>query len=288
MENKIKKIKIAILQIFSESQYETVESEDAYQEAVQQALDSSTFNELDGDELLAFTIPFISGMNRNNSQDLLSFIHLTIGIFDSGNQRISDDSLNPPESFYSANLAGMKIIQESNKINEFSALKVLKDIKNGLLRREDKIFMAGKIKEFNFQFIDWENKEVIKDLLEICLYKALLTAKSLMCEENIKQSAASRQENSSGIEEATPSTRAFTLMPCGHLNPVQNIRKDLLKRRINPNMTMDEYADSVMEEVKERDKIKPQERKKDLEYFRKGDEDKDSRKNFRGNTRNIS
>lgn len=326
MDSTIRTIKSCLLKIFSK---ETLNSEELKRIESFQREESLEIDEIATEDLIIYTIPFINGVCENNKEELGKYIDIVndMKLFENrkneelGSLQEANEFINSINSFKgiplmdnyseyknkakseSSNSINTDISPNTNKqessisiisplesgfliknseTGEFNNLKVSNDIKNGILNRNDKIFMFNKIKEFQYDFIDWDDKEYLKDLLKVCFYKALLLYRTLQSEELISKKSES-------YDELSVKPTAFTLMPCGHLNPISKIRKELFKRRINPNMTLDEYADKIMKELREReDNEKPIKKNKDVTEQRKNDDEKDILRNFKGNTKNIS
>lgn len=274
MDDRIRIIKTALLKILCNKPLDLKE------------IQGLELGELIDENILFYTIPFIHAMFKNDKNELIKFIDLVIPILREDSHK-NDESLSNLDfsnnfqvpSYETAKMAAFQMIKETT---QFDALKTCCDIKNGILRREDKIFMNSKIKNLNIDFIDWEDQEYLKQVLEVCLYRAMISFRTLNSEDMVR---SNKESNDTGKEVIS---QVFNLLPCGHLNPVQNIRKELFKRRITPNKTLDEYVDSIMEDLKEREEKVPEVIKRDLKYLRKEDNEKDVRQNFKGNTQNMS
>jgi hypothetical protein len=288
-----RKLKKCLLKILSSSSLNLIEIENLNSSKIHSDID-----EISTKDLLLFTIPFVIGVYKNSKEEILKYIEIIeeTRLFEdrernndeflekahanqnnSQKQVATDSDLNNLNSFESGFL--MKNLIKESPEYKFNSLKVINEVKSGILNREDKIYMYNRIKEFKIDFIDWGDREYIENLLRICFYKAVIHYRSIITEQQVLKKAES-------IEEAQKAPTAFTMMPCGHLNPLKDVRKELLKRRINPTMTLDEYADSLMEKM---NRIENEEKKdKSIEELREEDDKKDIRKNFRGNTKNIS
>lgn len=240
--------------------------------------DSVNIKELSCEEMIFLTLPFIKAVCSNEKAELIKFIEsiLKIGIFE-----IKEDN-------YSTDIPNMCIFNNSLKIstniynqNIFDPRKTFNDILNDRLIRDDKILMNNKINGFKVDFIDWEDKDFLKEMLEICFYRSLLLLREILNEENM----ISSQKTLTNQEEKR--TKVFKLMPCGHLNPVELTRKDLLKNRFKPTKTLEEYANELMKELNDKkNKIQPEKKPADSENLRKKDDMNDLTINFRGNTKN--
>jgi hypothetical protein len=246
-------------------------------------------NEMDCTDILLLTIPFINGVCMNNKDELLRFNNLVIKtkIF-----AVPDQIFDYDQKLDFDTLSFETIKNIKTPVNDyfFDPLKVLSDIQNSNIARLDLIFMNNEIKKLtsNFNFCDWDDREYLEDLLKVCFYKSILCFRSISNEDRIKSQIKNGETdiNQRGNDEyAKP--KVLNILECGHLQIQGNPRKDILKRRIKPTLTMDEYFELVSKDAKDRENVKPATIDKDLKYLRKADEERDRTANFRGNVRKM-
>jgi len=227
------------------------------------------FDELDCNDIISLTLPFIRGAVRNDKEELLEFLKgvIRVGIFEKedGTPCFSQDDFLVPTT--------------RTLPYTFDLERVLAEIQAGQLGRGDKIYMNSSIRDFHTGYFEWDDKDFLRDLLKICSYKSLLQLRSVINEENVAQ----LHED----DQVAKPMQAYNLMACGHLNPVGGSgvgRKDLLKRRFNPTMTIEEYVEKLMSADRLKRRVS---KEKSDDHERKMDEADESMRGFRGNTRNI-
>lgn len=249
------------------------------------------FDEMDLGEKIRTITPFIHGFVNQDKDKLAMFIEncIQMNLFDTGDHESSIN--NKIDTFINMQIDKMK--QEINQSGKnkyiFDPVKIYTCVKSGEIGRNDKIFLNNTLKEFSLRFVDWEDVEFIETLVKACFYKSLLCLKSILCEENIKMNTKRDVDF-----EDSPSTTVFKLMKCGHLNSFVPDRKTLLQRRIKPTKTLDEYADSVLADMKRREaekneftNLKDDDIDSADQEQRKDDEFDEFRRNFRGNTKKM-
>ncbi|ELA42311.1 uncharacterized protein VICG_00711 [Vittaforma corneae ATCC 50505] len=244
---------------------------------------SMLFNDLNREDAVYLTMPFISGLLNSDMHKLAKYVEgiIQLDVFetkDSGNFELSE--METP---------GMKYSVTSDAYC-FNPQRVYTDILSGKLARNDKIHIHNRIMNFRFDHIDWEDKDFLKEMMKFCFYKALLLIRTLINEDSIHKLSDNPPE-----ENATP-TQIYKLMPCGHLNPIELKRRDLLKRRLDPTQTLDEYVESLLKlqsKISTRsndrslDNDKHFEEGSEVQKLRQSEDFDDFRRNFRGNTKNI-
>lgn len=235
------------------------------------------FDEIPEDEIIYLLVPFIFGTSVKDRVNLINFIRNTIkiGVFESENSAV----------FLPDGVSVTKRIDKCNIEQKFDPGKVLSDILDGNFDRSDKIYMNNAVKNFNLEYIEWDDRDFMKDILKTCVYKSLLLLRSMITEDNVIQFKDD--------DEPAKPMQAYKLMSCGHLNPIIPVsdevtRKDLLKRRFNPTQTIDEYVDNLLEKQATGKQSTPKNKnEKSLEDLRKQDDENDRTSGFRGNTKNV-
>ncbi|KAF9763257.1 hypothetical protein NGRA_1394 [Nosema granulosis] len=192
--------------------------------------------------------------------------------------------------------------------------------------REDKIKVYSKKKSFSYHFIDWEDRDWLMKLLE---YFYILSCESLNFlkhelklkdehehehkqehEHKHKQEHKQEHEHKHAYPLKTykidnpPLYEEGVVKEClaKHQHVENNFilpevkfnRKDLLRRRINPKYSLEEFGDVLVERLEILKNLeKPlkinleEENRISLEELRKQDEEKDDRHIQKGNTKNV-
>lgn len=228
--------------------------------------------ELDREDLIRLTIPFIKGITRNSKDYLIKFIRNILEL------KIEETAENIEKDPVLKQLIGYKCSKSSE-----SYRSIFDGILEGKIGRSSKIKLNETVRKLDFRYIDWEDKDFLHSMVEACLCKALLLLRSMINEDEI----AKRDDNNENdeIEENNTKVKVVKLMDCGHLNPVELTRKDILKRRINPTKTLDEYVEWLQANTKK--ETKQVSKEKTIEEQRKWDDFRDFKRNFKGNTKNI-
>lgn len=242
---------------------------------------NSSFDDLSKDDAVKLTVPFVDGVLNNDRKSLERFIETVIklGIFET-----RDGDFVFPE----AEVPGLKYSTVSDAYH-FDPQRVYSDVLSEKLSRNDKIYINRRIVDFRPDYIDWEDKEFLKKMLKSCFYRAVLLIKALTNEDSIKKVSDDISEKN------RKPTQIYKLMPCGHLNPLELKRKDLLKRKFEPAQTLDEYVENLLKHKSKAsarnsnniDNDKNSEENRDVQRIRQSDDFNDFRRNFRGNTRNV-
>lgn len=127
------------------------------------------------------------------------------------------------------------------------------------LERKEKIFVHKVISNFNPSTIDWDDKDNLIGILKYCVGLSIQLYFGLIKEEKLVNI-----EDKNNLK-----TKTFVIRQCGHtgdifipdtinkmVNSELHKRSDLLKRRINPQMTLDEYAKLIMDDMKKTEEYK--------------------------------
>ncbi|KAM0681386.1 hypothetical protein GINT2_000588 [Glugoides intestinalis] len=240
-----------------------------------------TLNDLDTNMLVQLTIPFILGVSKNSKEEIINFIRTVLKL------DIDAESIIKPEEIPFPVKHGFGI--STTNINENVSYKLIfENILEGKLSRESKI-RIGSIAKFELPpYIEWDCKSFIKSLLEACLCFALLQLRTILNEEEILESKRREKPiENFYIDDKKAGTQIYNILECGHLKPIENCRKDLLKRRITPTKTLDEYVASLQDNIKNEIDRKPGKSEFTAEKQRRKDDLSDLTRNFRGNTKNI-
>jgi len=216
----------------------------------------------------------------------------------------SADSLQPegilkdflcPSNTLSFNIYDKKKTSEclisEDSAYKFDPEKVMRDIIGNSYDRSARIYLISKVKSFKFDFIDWEDRDFLIEMIKYTFYKSLLALRTITNEENIKQKPSEASEEPRSME-------SYKLYSCGHVDKIYDERKELLSRRLKPTMTMDELTSIAVTDMKKReekskikekniiDKIEDSDSKSRDEYERL-DSVKEDARSFPGNTKNI-
>lgn len=146
------------------------------------------------------------------------------------------------------------------------------------LERQDILFLHKNIANFkHIEYIDWENKETIEDIIKYAVSKTIFLLYSKAREDKIED-----------IHRKVE-TKAFLLKSCGHKEAISlnsNLNKlvsseeikraEFLKRRIEPTLGLDEYANMIMAAMKQKEieKIEKQENIFDENEFKNEEEER--------------
>ncbi|EOB15442.1 hypothetical protein NBO_4g0070 [Nosema bombycis CQ1] len=186
--------------------------------------------------------------------------------------------------------------------------------------REDKIKIYNLKRSFTYHFIDWEDREWVIKLLE---YFYILSSEEIYFlkeEKNLPKSSDQKEikhfevikiGNKSEYKSEMVDLNREGLITAPQPKPqstaasqpnffiehtlldkttVKFNRKDLLKRRINPKYTLEDFGDVIAERLKkleEMPKIKPDIKEKTLKEIREKDEEKDEKHVNKGNTERM-
>ncbi|WUR03742.1 uncharacterized protein VNE69_06063 [Vairimorpha necatrix] len=233
--------------------------------------DKYKLNDLDSRDLLDFSIPFLNGKYLET-------------------QNRKQESIEEYENY----MFYIEDLKDQEKYN--------------IKSRNDKIKMYKIKKSFRFDFIDWDDKEWILSLLEY-LYVVSIETVNYLKLEIIFQEMRQKEEQEDFHRKINNSKKTLTYKNIERIDKIdethnstgdkthnyknieRNIinRKDMLKNRIQPKYTLDQFAEKLLKNINERPEIekKEEEREKDLEELRRQDEINDERHNTRGNTENI-
>lgn len=238
-----------------------------------------SLDDLDSNVLLQLTIPFIIGVSKNNKEELISFIRTVLKL-----DIDSESMVKSEEAPFSLKHA---FVINTNSITDTVGYKrIFEDILEGKLTRENKI-RIGSIAKFTLpSYIEWECKSFMKNMIEACLCIALLQLRSILNEEEILERKRT-ERTVFNIEEKEAGPQIYNVLKCGHLKPVETSRKDLLKRRITPTKTIDEYVASLQDSIKPEIEKKPGKEEMSTLKKRLKDDFSDLTMNFRGNTKNV-
>lgn len=178
--------------------------------------------------------------------------------------------------------------------------------------REDKIRIYNLKQSFTFDYIDWEDREWLVRLLEYFYIKSLETLRFLKLEPHSGSSGLSSSGlSSSGLSSSGISSRKIEIRKINSINStgiedstntkdskdlsrlvygdVSFRRSDLLRRRINPKYSLEEFGDLLVERLKKQsvaaqEKV-VEEEEQTLKELRERDEERDDQE--KGNTKNV-
>lgn len=140
-----------------------------------------------------------------------------------------------------------------------SLSEIWNNAKNGRYNRGDKIRLQKEIREFRYDFIDWEDREYLLGMLRYALCRSIQMYNWLENEERVK--AAADEKDEFGAEKQT---NAYKVWQCGHTTSLrvaastgyaeESVRRsDVLRRSNNPTMTLEEYGDMVLADMQSRE-----------------------------------
>lgn len=144
--------------------------------------------------------------------------------------------------------------------------------------RSDMVYLMGRVRSFRFDLIDWEDRETLVEVIKYTFYRSLLRLRSIGNEERLKPCNDDHRD--------VPKMQAYVLSSCGHMNPVYDERRAMLRRRVEPTMSLDEYANMVLDDMKQREELAT--KSSGSSRAKQPQEDLDEyKRNFRGNTKNV-
>lgn len=250
------------------------------------------FLEIETPEVLGLCVPFARAYFYENidtslcKENLVAFMEGIVGlglVEDSG----KDSPFEYPE-LVSSIPSCRAMLWDSGQPEKKSLLGIMKNTLNGIYDRSDRIYLFGRVRDFRWEYIDWEDREFSTQMIEYLFCRSLLMFRSTSNEHSMR---AVPDDGKAQV----PRMSAWRMQPCGHLNELYREdpeRAELLRRRLAPGMTLSEYADFVTMDLRRRERQKTAVREdgdseEELRSRRKEDDLNDSRRNFRGNTRNV-
>lgn len=215
------------------------------QQPVEQHSPSEGLDEISTADLLNYTIPYIKGVMSDGAG-------------------IKEKALE----FFDEYCEDCEYLNIVNK----EVIRLCKDIY--MLSRDAKIVLATKLSRFRFDYIDWDDREWIVDLLEYFYIKAAKNIEYLKREMVLVEGAGKDKEKNDGIE-------------CIRIDE-NGRRSSMLVNRIKPTMTLEEFADKLVSGIEEKKVSSFDEESSSEKYSReellKKDEKNDSKSADRGNT----
>lgn len=257
------------------------------------ALESGVdLGDISTDGLLGVVISFVKAYN-GSKDDINSYISriLDLNVFEKKHSEtcaILSSSCNYVDNGVFPGATSMfgsgSFARDAGKapVYEFDPKRAHENICNNIYCRPDRVYLMEKVRSFKFDFIDWDDREFLIEMIKYTFYRSLLMLRSIANKEDIEKCESRNQYTD-------PCMQAYTLAPCGHVNPIYSERKELLSRRVKPTMSLDDYAKVVLENMKQREESRPKDSSdEDSRDRRPRDEDfADYKRNFRGNTKNV-
>ncbi|KAI5152584.1 hypothetical protein ENBRE01_2937 [Enteropsectra breve] len=242
MEESQLNIKMCLIQIFENK---PVNSLDA---APMLYSKNEAFSDFDVSELIRTTIPFVKGCHafEKDPRSCLAYFTQYLDDYFSLGRREDDDT------------AGRTLHQIYRHICENKHM------------REEKMFIHKILSEFQCAAIDWADKERVLEILKYCAAKSLKTI-SWIDNGNSKETAK-RPATSMYRVESDGKVTDINIRQA--IKPSMDRREDLLKRRIAPTMSLDDYADLVLDEMSKREASKADKTVLEEQMFSEESEDK--------------
>lgn len=243
------------------------------------------------EDLLKVTISFVKAYGGSKA-DISSHISrvLDLDVFEQRPKETSRDYSTHSSNSGSASdkvLPGdarvLNLARDAGRASEyeFDPKRTYESICNNVYSRSDMVYLMEKVKSFRFDFIDWEDREFLIEMIKYTFYRSLLMLRSVSNREGVEKCK-------DGAHSAEPRMQAYVLAPCGHINPIYNERKELLSRRLKPTMSLDDYARTVLDDMKKKEKPESNSSEGSKDKKPRDEDFDDYKRNFRGNTKNMS
>lgn len=264
----MERLKMTLLKVFRNEKLSPKDLELLENHVVEQGV---TLEDIPTEELLGVTISFVKAFGGSKAD------------VDSYASRVLDLNVFEREEYCVPSEMGIfapgSLAREAGRTPyNFDPRRVHESILNRAYNRSDMIYLVGKVRSFRFDFVDWSDREFLVEIIKYTFYRSLLMLRSITNEESLEQCNGSYQE--------TPQMQAYVLASCGHINPVYDERRKMLRRRIEPVMSLDDYAKTILKDMKKREELSSKNSENSRVEHPREDMD-DYKRNFRGNTKNV-
>lgn len=189
-------------------------------------------------DIIYLFIPFINSSNGHNI-DIKEYIYrmIELEVIEPAKKEVETI-----ETIFQHNLTNIVYINDENIIDP---INVTNNILNGKYDRSEYLFIRKMIKELKYDYVDWDDRSQLLEILKYTFYKSLLLLRGEMKLKNVKTQKC---------EYITPKKmESFRIFECGHLNQIYSERSDLLQARLKPTMTQEEFSQWAKKDMEERE-----------------------------------
>lgn len=255
------------------SEMNTIFNDKEYKETLKSLLEENTkLEEMDQDDFVCLLANFIESIMKKNIKNYVNLV-IKLGFF----EEKFDEKIPSINLELTTNLI-KKIYPIQNK-SEDDPISIARNILNGIYNRDDRIYVAKQTREFKLDYINWEDRDNLIDIVKLTFFKSLHTFKN---EANLEMA-----EEGNIFTERSTKMSSYKVFSCGHMENIYNERGNLLKKRLKPTMTMEELTKLAPAHPVIKDKLSiPKKEDFDVRNDSK-DSLADYKKCFKGNTKNI-